>query len=46
MTGWGSLLSHADEPVATIARRLGFPEPTDFGKLFTRHSEVALGSFR
>ncbi|MBK3580729.1 AraC family transcriptional regulator [Streptomyces sp. MBT65] len=40
------LLAHTDEPVATIARRLGFPEPTNFGKFFTRHTGVTPGAFR
>ncbi len=34
------LLAHTDEPVATISRRLGFLEPTNFGKFFTRHTGV------
>ncbi|KFF96172.1 transcriptional regulator [Streptomyces scabiei] len=40
------LIAHTDEPVATIARRLGFPEPTNFGKFFTRHVGVTPGAFR
>jgi len=40
------LLAHTDEPVATIARRLGFLEPTNFGKFFTRHTGVTPGTFR
>jgi AraC-like DNA-binding protein len=40
------LLAHTDEPVATIARRLGFVEPTNFGKFFTRHTGVTPGAFR
>ncbi|MFI5823710.1 AraC family transcriptional regulator [Streptomyces rishiriensis] len=40
------LLAHTDEPVATIARRLGFVEPTNFGKFFTRHTGVTPGTFR
>ncbi|WP_327699950.1 AraC family transcriptional regulator [Streptomyces sp. NBC_00459] len=40
------LLAHTDEPVATIARRLGFPEATNFGKFFTRHTGVTPGAFR
>jgi AraC-like DNA-binding protein len=40
------LPAHTDEPVATIARRLGFPEPADFGKFFTRHTGVTFGAFR
>ncbi|MER5713663.1 helix-turn-helix transcriptional regulator [Streptomyces sp. NPDC002132] len=40
------LLAHTDEPVAAVARRLGFPEPTNFGKFFTRHTGVTPGAFR
>jgi AraC-like DNA-binding protein len=40
------LLAHTDEPVATIARRLGFSEPTNFGKFFARHTGVTPGDFR
>lgn len=40
------LLAHTDEPVATIARRLGLPEPTDFGTFFTRHTGVTPGAVR
>ncbi|MFF9808381.1 helix-turn-helix domain-containing protein [Streptomyces coeruleorubidus] len=40
------LLAHTDEPVATIARRLGFPEPTNFGKFFTRRTGMTPGAFR
>lgn len=40
------LLSHTDEPVARIARRLGFSEPTNFGKFFVRHTGTTPGDFR
>ncbi|MFJ8942465.1 helix-turn-helix transcriptional regulator [Streptomyces sp. NPDC102395] len=40
------LLAHTDEPVAAVARHLGFLEPTNFGKLFTRHTGVTPGAFR
>ncbi|MEU9451846.1 AraC family transcriptional regulator [Streptomyces sp. NPDC048277] len=40
------LLAHTDEPVAVIARRLGFSEPTNFGKFFTRHTGTTPGEFR
>ena len=40
------LLAHTGEPVATVARRLGFAEPTDFGKFFTRHTGLTPGAFR
>ncbi|MDH6696830.1 AraC-like DNA-binding protein [Streptomyces sp. MAA16] len=34
----GRLLAHTDLPVAAIGRRLGFTEPTNFGKFFTRET--------
>ena len=40
------LLAHTDEPAATIARRLGFTEPTNFGKFFLRHAGFSPGDFR
>ncbi|MFD4504239.1 helix-turn-helix domain-containing protein [Streptomyces sp. NPDC058457] len=40
------LLAHTDEPVAVIARHLGFSEPTNFGKFFTRHTGTTPGAFR
>ncbi|WP_093622961.1 helix-turn-helix domain-containing protein [Streptomyces sp. 3213.3] len=40
------LLAHSDEPVTTIARHLGFSEPTNFGKFFTRHTGSTPGDFR
>ena len=40
------LLAHTDQPVATIARRLGFSEPTNVGKFFTRHTGITPGEFR
>ncbi|WP_416223254.1 helix-turn-helix domain-containing protein [Streptomyces hygroscopicus] len=40
------LLAHTGEPVATIARRLGFSEPTNFGKFFTHHTGTNPGDFR
>lgn len=40
------LLVHTDEPIAAIARRLGFPEPTNFGKFFVRHTGTTPGAFR
>jgi AraC-like DNA-binding protein len=40
------LLAHSDEPVAAIARQLGFSEPTNFGKFFTRHTGATPGEFR
>jgi AraC-like DNA-binding protein len=40
------LLAHTDEPVAAIARQLGFSEPTNFVKFFTRHAGVTPGDFR
>lgn len=40
------LLAHTDEPVASISRRLGFSEPTNFGKFFVRHTGTTPGDFR
>jgi AraC-like DNA-binding protein len=40
------LLAHTGEPVAVIARRLGFGEPTNFGKFFTRRVGTTPGEFR
>ena len=40
------LLAHTDEPVAVIARRLGFSEATNFGKFFARHCGTSPGDFR
>jgi AraC-like DNA-binding protein len=40
------LLSHTDLPVATIGRRLGFSEPTNFGKFFSREAGQSPGAFR
>ncbi|WP_231679853.1 helix-turn-helix domain-containing protein, partial [Streptomyces clavuligerus] len=40
------LLAHTDDPVSVVARRLGFSEPTNFGKFFTRRAGVTPGDFR
>ena len=40
------LLAHTSRPVATIARALGFSEPTNFGKFFTRQTGQTPGTFR
>ncbi|MGR6318189.1 AraC family transcriptional regulator [Micromonospora soli] len=40
------LLAATDEPIARIGRRLGFPEPTNFGRFFTRELGVSPGAFR
>lgn len=40
------LLVHTDLAVATISRRLGFTEPTNFGKFFTRHTRTTPAAFR
>lgn len=39
-------LAHTDGPVATIARRLDFTEPTNFGKFFTHLTGTSPGRFR
>jgi AraC-like DNA-binding protein len=38
--------AHTDEPVATVARRLSFPDPTNFRNFFTRHIGTGPGTFR
>ena len=40
------LLAHTDLPVAAIGRRLGFTEPSNFGKFFARATEQTPGAFR
>ncbi|WP_217575801.1 AraC family transcriptional regulator [Streptomyces sp. GbtcB7] len=40
------LLAHTDDPIALIARHLGFTEATNFGKFFTRHTGMTPGAFR
>ncbi|MGW2815976.1 helix-turn-helix domain-containing protein [Streptomyces sp. NPDC001415] len=40
------LLAHSDLPVAEISRTLGFSEPTNFGKFFTRETGRTPGDFR
>lgn len=40
------LLVHTDVPVATISRRLGFTEATNFSKFFTRETGQTPGTFR
>lgn len=40
------LLVHTDLPVNTISHRLGFSEPSNFGKFFTHHSGQTPGEFR
>ncbi|MFG2006289.1 helix-turn-helix domain-containing protein [Spirillospora sp. NPDC048911] len=34
------LLAYTDAPIADIGRRLGFTDPTNFGKFFTRHTNT------
>jgi AraC-like DNA-binding protein len=40
------LLAHTDEAAATIGRRLGFDEPTNFGKFFRRWSGTTPANYR
>ncbi|MEV1016086.1 helix-turn-helix domain-containing protein [Micromonospora sp. NPDC049801] len=40
------LLAASDEPIAQIGRGLGFSEPTNFGRFFTREIGVSPGAFR
>lgn len=40
------MLAHSDLPVVEIGARLGFPEPTNFGRFFTRTVGRSPGQFR
>ncbi|WP_025618906.1 helix-turn-helix transcriptional regulator [Salinispora cortesiana] len=40
------LLAATDEPVARVGQRLGFAEPTNFGRFFVREVGVSPGAFR
>jgi AraC-like DNA-binding protein len=40
------LLGCSDVPVAEVGRRLGFPEPTNFGRFFLRETGLTPGDFR
>jgi AraC-like DNA-binding protein len=40
------LLAESDLPVAAVGARLGFSEPTNFGRFFTRTVGVSPGQFR
>ncbi|MBO4205765.1 helix-turn-helix domain-containing protein [Micromonospora echinofusca] len=40
------LLAATDEPIAAVGRRLGFPEPTNFGRFFVREVGRSPGAFR
>ncbi|MFD7256775.1 AraC family transcriptional regulator [Streptomyces sp. NPDC059874] len=40
------LLAHTDLPVAAVSHRLGFSEPTNFGKFFARATGQTPGAFR
>ncbi|SCL31777.1 transcriptional regulator, AraC family [Micromonospora nigra] len=42
----GRLLAATDEPIAQIGRQLGFTEPTNFGRFFSREVGVSPGAFR
>ncbi|MFG1868406.1 helix-turn-helix transcriptional regulator [Micromonospora arborensis] len=42
----GRLLAATDQPIAQIGRELGFSEPTNFGRFFTREVGVSPGAFR
>ncbi|GAA3470568.1 helix-turn-helix transcriptional regulator [Nonomuraea roseola] len=41
-----ALLADTDLPVALIARKVGYPDPAYFTRLFTRHVGVAPSAFR
>ncbi|SCL32607.1 AraC-type DNA-binding protein [Micromonospora pallida] len=40
------MLAATDEPIARIGRYLGFPEPTNFGRFFSREVGLSPGAFR
>lgn len=40
------LLAATNEPIAGIGRHLGFPEPTNFGRFFSREVGLSPGAFR
>ncbi|MER6957642.1 AraC family transcriptional regulator [Streptomyces sp. NPDC000618] len=40
------LLAHTDAPVGVVSRRLGFSQPTNFGKFFIRLTGATPGDFR
>ncbi len=40
------LLIHTDLSVSAVSQRLGFPEPTDFGKFFKREASCSPAEFR
>lgn len=40
------LLASSDQPIAEIGYRLGFPEPTNFGRFFAREVGLSPGAFR
>ncbi|MDG4824079.1 AraC family transcriptional regulator [Asanoa sp. WMMD1127] len=40
------LLAVTEDPIADIGRRLGFPEPTNFGRFFHREAGTSPGAFR
>lgn len=40
------LLAHTTYPVASIARRLGFSQPTNFGRFFSHHTGTTPTDFR
>ena len=40
------LLAATDDPITLVGRRLGFTEPTNFGRFFTRETGWSPGAFR
>ncbi len=40
------MLACSEVPVAEVGRRLGFPEPTNFGRFFVRETGATPGDFR
>jgi AraC-like DNA-binding protein len=40
------LLAYTDLPASAVGRRLGFSEPTNFGKFFLRRTGITPAAFR
>lgn len=40
------LLKYSREPIATVGKMVGYPEPTGFGRAFRRHTGLSPSCFR